>query len=163
MNELVVILDNIRSTYNVGSILRTCDGFGIKKLIVCGLTPYPLVKEDDRLPHVSKRAHEQIAKTALGAEQNVEVNHFDKLGQAIEEMRSKDFEIWAIEQDTSSVPLNTLQQQSKKIAIVLGNEIGGVNLTEKFDKIIEIPMKGKKESFNVSVTAGIVIYHLTQK
>jgi len=163
MSELIVILDNIRSLHNVGSILRTCDGFGVKQVWVCGLTPYPKIKDDVRLPHVSKRAHQQISKTALGAENSVDVRHLETLEKAINELHEKDIPVWAIEQSSDSVQINTINLPETPVAIVLGNEVEGVDMSHDFDKTIEIPMIGQKESFNVSVTAGIVIYQLTQK
>ena len=162
MSKIIVVLDNIRSMHNVGSILRSCDGFGVTELIVCGLTPYPKITDDHRLPHISKRATEQIAKTALGAENTVSVIHFEKLEDAVDHLRSKGYQVWAIEQNSESHTLSNKVIPSSPTAIVLGNEVEGVNPSIKFDKYIEIPMKGKKESFNVSVTAGIALYQLTQ-
>jgi len=163
MTDLIVVLDNIRSMHNVGSIMRTCDGLSVSKVIACGLTPYPQTSNDQRLPHVSMRAHSQIAKTALGAESTVEVEHFDDLSQALDELRSRGYELWAIEQSTKSIMLDKIHNLPKKLAITLGSEVDGVDLEQDFDRIVEIPMNGKKESFNVSVTAGIVIYQLCQK
>lgn len=163
MNQTVVVLDNIRSAHNVGSILRTCDGFGIKQVYACGVTPYPALENDLRLPHVRNKLNNQISKTALGAEITVKVNYFENLNQAIKRLKNDGFEVWAIEQNEHSVPLNDLTHPSNPLAIVLGNEVEGVTLTHEFDKIVEIPMSGSKESFNVSVTAGIVIYQLCKK
>lgn len=163
MKDLVVILDNIRSTHNVGSILRTCDGLGVKRVITCGTTPYPNLANDDRLPHVSLRAHKQIAKTALGAENTVEVEHFDSTKEAIDKLRTLGYEVWAVEQTSKSVDLDDLSVVPNKLAIIFGNEVGGVDTSLNYDQALEIRMKGQKESFNVSVSAGIVIYRLTRK
>jgi tRNA G18 (ribose-2'-O)-methylase SpoU len=162
MSDLIVVLDNVRSAHNVGSILRTCDGFGVTKVFACGVTPYPIQDNDARLSHVAKRAHKQIAKTALGAEDTVSVTHYETTKTAIEFLRSLGIEIWAIDQDPKSEDLSTVSTPIKTTAIVLGNEINGVDFDLEFEKIIELPMKGDKESFNVSVTAGIVIYQLTK-
>lgn len=161
MKDIIVVLADIRSLHNVGSILRTCDGFGVKRLLACGLTPYPKIKNDPRLPHIAERAQRQIAKTALGAEQTVAVEHFESLDAAVAQLKKEGVAVWAIEQDKNSTNINAVKADSPT-AIVLGNEISGVDLKVAFDKIVEIPMRGRKESFNVSVTAGIVIYHLTQ-
>jgi 23S rRNA (guanosine2251-2'-O)-methyltransferase len=163
MSDIIVILDNIRSTHNVGSILRTCDGFGVTQVLACGLTPYPQSQNDTRLPHIALRASNQIAKTALGAEHNVSVMHFETLEDAISAVRRKKYKVWAIEQNQNSVDISQAKLHSEPVAIVLGNEISGVNENIVFDKYLEIPMQGQKESFNVSVTAGIALYQLTLK
>lgn len=159
MNKIIPILHNIRSLHNVGSILRTCDGLGINEVWVSGYTPHPLVANDQRLPHVSKRATKQIAKTALGAERNVKVLHFAELRPLFDHANDHKVSLVAVEQARGSTTLTDFKFTSS-IGLVFGNEINGLDseILEFCHKIVELPMKGKKESFNVSVTAGIVLY-----
>lgn len=161
MSEIIVVLDNVRSLYNVGSILRTCDGMGVKTLFACGTTPYPETEDDERLPHVRRRADKQIAKTALGAEQSVKIKYFEQTLDAISQLRQSDFNIWAIEQTANSVDLNAITTIPNKLAVVFGNEVDGVDETIIFDKAIQLKMKGSKESFNVSVSVGVALYQLS--
>ncbi len=159
--EVIVIAHDLRSNYNVGSIIRTCDGLGVAKFVATGTTPFPRLKKDDRLPHVSKRADEQIAKTALGAEQSVKIQHRD-IFELIDELKTQGIAIYGLEQANSSVNLSDVMP-AESFALIVGSEPVGIN--EKTltlcDQIIEIPMKGKKESFNVSVAAAIALWHLT--
>lgn len=162
MPEIIVIAHNIRSTHNVGAIFRTSEGFGVTKIILSGYTPYPLIAGDSRLPHISRKLTGQIHKTALGAETIVpfeyqETSDFDKL-------RADGFTIVGLEQDTRSVMLPDYQPP-EKIALLLGEEVEGItdDLREKCDDLIEIPMHGQKESFNVSVAAGIALYAISTR
>lgn len=160
MPEIVVIAHNIRSTHNIGSIFRTCEGFGISKIIFSGYSPYPKTENDPRLPHLSEKLTAQIHKTALGAETMVPFEHFDTLDLAF--LKRDGFTIVGLEQDDHSVPLNEYVTNDK-IALLLGEEVYGLTdgLRQECDVLVEIPMKGKKESFNVSVAAGIALYQLT--
>lgn len=160
MPEIILILHNIRSTYNVGAILRTAEAFGVNKVICSGYTPYPNIANDDRLPHIREKLNKQIAKSALGAESLIEIQHFEELD--IESLRSQGYRIVALEQNEKSIELSKYLPSSK-IALLLGEEVNGVsNENLKLcDDIIEIPMHGQKESFNVSVAAGIALYGLT--
>lgn len=159
--EVIVIAHDLRSNYNVGSILRTCDGLGVAKFVATGTTPFPRLKNDDRLPHVSKRADEQIAKTALGAEQSVKIQHGD-IFELINELKTQGIAIYGLEQANSSVSLSDFKPAGN-FALIVGSEPVGINakILTLCDQIIEIPMKGKKESFNVSVAAAIALWHLT--
>jgi 23S rRNA (guanosine2251-2'-O)-methyltransferase len=159
--EVIVIAHDLRSNYNVGSILRTCDGLGVAKFVATGTTPFPRLKNDDRLPHVSKRADEQIAKTALGAEQSVKIQHGD-IFELINELKTQGIAIYGLEQANSSVSLSDFKPVGN-FALIVGSEPVGINvkILTLCDQIIEIPMKGKKESFNVSVAAAIALWHLT--
>lgn len=161
MSEIVVIAHNIRSTHNVGSIFRTCEGFGVSKLILSGYTPYPAIAHDTRLPHIARKITEQIHKTALDAETLVPFSHEPDLD--LEQIKRDGYRIIGLEQDTRSVPLPTFHAPDK-IALILGEEVDGINseLVSVCDDIIEIPMKGQKESFNVSVAAGIALYQLSE-
>lgn len=158
MSTITVIAHNIRSAYNVGSIFRICDGFGVAKLILSGYTPYPRVKNDSRLPHIADGAHRQIVKTALGAENHVEFEYVADLKSWIEKTS---LPIVGLEQHPSSYPLPSYIPP-KNFALLLGEEVNGIdtNLFEDCSAFIEIPMLGKKESFNVSVACGIALYGL---
>lgn len=160
MPEIIVIAHNIRSTHNIGAIFRTSEGFGAKKIILSGYTPYPRLQDDPRLPHIAEKLTMQIHKTALGAETMVPFEYRETPDFAV--LRQNGFKIVGLEQDQRSVLLsNYIPPQ--KIALILGEEVEGIDtdLRSQCDDLIEIPMKGKKESFNVSVAAGIALYALT--
>lgn len=162
MSEIILILDNIRSTHNVGSILRSADGFGIKSIIYTGYTPYPLIPDDTRLPHESTNITRAIHKTALGAEITLGAEVISSIDNAIEMLRGKGFVIAALEQSISSVSLSSYKPP-QKLAIILGNEVDGIksNTLSSCDVILEIPMFGTKESFNVAVSAALCMYELS--
>lgn len=161
MPEIIVIVHNIRSTHNVGSIFRTCEGFGVSKIILSGYSPYPQLENDPRLPHITRKLTEQIHKTALGAEELVpfEYQEIPDLGT----LHLAGYRIVGLEQDKRSILLPDYQRP-KKLALLLGEEVNGItqDLLDQCDDLVEIPMKGKKESFNVSVATGIALYGLTQ-
>lgn len=161
MPEIIVIAHNIRSTHNVGSIFRTCEGFGVRRLILSGYTPYPATPGDKRLPHIAEKLTAQIHKTALGAEMLVPFEHQDTpdLGT----LALAGYELIALEQTATSVQLRDYRP-SQKIALLLGEEVHGITqeLLAQCRTAVEIPMKGSKESFNVSVATGIALYQLTQ-
>ncbi len=160
MPEIIIIAHNIRSTHNVGSIFRTSEGFGVTKIILSGYTPYPTIELDSRLPHISDKLTAQIHKTALGAEAMVPFEYQSEPN--IDALRLSGFRIIGLEQDASSTLLNAYKAPDK-IALILGEEVHGLTaeLINECDDVIEIPMKGKKESFNVSVAAGIALYGLS--
>lgn len=160
MPEIIVIVHNIRSTHNVGSIFRTCEGFGVSKIILSGYSPYPKLKNDSRLPHLSEKLTAQIHKTALGAENMVKFEHQDTLD--LGSLKMEGYRIVGLEQNEQSIALSKYKAPAK-IALILGEEVHGINddLVEQCDDLLEIPMVGKKESFNVSVAAGIALYDLT--
>ncbi len=159
MPEIILIAHNIRSTHNVGAFLRTCDGFGVSKLIFSGYTPYPTIDGDTRLPHFADKLTRQIHKTALGAELSVPFERYDE--PPLAELKAQGFHIVGLEQDERSVMLNDYKAP-EKIALFLGNEIDGIypEFRAQCDDLIEIPMSGEKESFNVSVATGIALYAL---
>jgi len=146
--ETVVICHNIRSAYNIGSIFRTADGAGVRKIYLTGYTPAP--------PHLG------IAKTALGAEKVVAWGKISRLGALLEKLKKEKFEIIALEQNEKSISHDLLSSK-KKMALILGKEVRGLNpvVLRKCDKIIEIPMRGQKESLNVAVAFGIAIYSIS--
>jgi len=160
MPNIVVIAHNIRSTHNVGAIFRTAEGFGVTKIILSGYTPYPTLVNDSRLPHIADKLTKQISKTALGAELIVPFEHLEE--PPLESLKSQGFRIVALEQADTSIPL-AKYQPSSRVALLLGEEVEGItaDLLTQCEDIIEIPMVGKKESFNVSVATGIALYALT--
>ncbi len=160
MPEIVVIAHNIRSTHNVGAIFRTSEGFGIAKIILSGYTPYPRIASDIRLPHIAEKLTDQIHKTALGAETMVPFEYIEQ--PPLDDLKNQGYRIVALEQSDTSVLLPDYQPP-QKVALLLGEEVHGITdeLLTLCDDTIEIPMKGQKESFNVSVAAGIALYALS--
>lgn len=144
---LVVVLDHIRSLNNVGSVFRTSDAFRVESIYLCGITACP--------------PNAEIHKTALGAEETVDWKYFNDTLEAVENLKKDGYTVCAIEQVEGSVMLDKLQlDKDKKYAIVMGNEVKGVqqSVVDKCDMCIEIPQYGTKHSLNVSVTTGIVIW-----
>ena len=161
MSEIVVIAHDIRSTHNVGSIFRTCEGFGVKRLILSGYTPYPSVKNDTRLPHITDKLTSQIHKSALGAETLVPFEYHETLDLGTLDLAG--YRIVALEQAPNSISLRDYQSP-EKVALILGEEVNGVppEILVQCDDVVEIPMYGQKESFNVSVATGIALFALTK-
>ncbi len=160
--HIALIAVDVRSTHNVGAFLRTCDGLGIDRVYLTGITPYPSGQSDDaRLPHIVTKVQKDIHKTALGAEQTVAWEYHPDALSLIHELRDQGWHIAALEQDTRSVPLTTYAAETP-VALVVGPEVEGLPQTilSACDSIVEIPMSGQKESFNVSVAAAIALYHL---
>jgi len=159
MPEIIVIAHNIRSTHNVGSIFRTCEGFGVSKLILSGYTPYPKHASDARLPYIFNKLTDQIHKTALGAETLVPFEY--QLEPNLEALKNQGYEIVGLEQDKRSIMLPSFNIP-ERIVLLLGEEVNGIalDMRDQCDHLLEIPMHGKKESFNVSVAAGIALYAL---
>jgi tRNA G18 (ribose-2'-O)-methylase SpoU len=145
---LIVILDNVRSLHNVGSVFRTSDAFLLEAVYLCGITATP--------------PHAEIHKTALGAENSVDWKYFATTLEAVKELKQKGYEIIAVEQAEKSVEVDKLPSGNKKRAIILGNEVKGVDqeVMNQCDLCLEIPQLGTKHSLNVSVAAGIVIWEL---
>lgn len=156
MNETkILIIDNVRSAHNVGSFFRTSDGAGVSRIILVGYTPAP----QDRFGRVQN----EIAKTSLGASAMVpweQQETRDAIKKRIEELKKEGFTIVAVEQTDTAVSLYDFKVPNK-VAYILGNEIEGVgeDLLAVADGAVEIPMAGKKESLNVGVTAGIILFH----
>lgn len=148
---LVVVLDDVRSMYNVGSVFRTSDAFRVETVCLCGITSTPPSTE--------------IHKTALGAEDSVSWRYFPSALEAVESLKAEGYEVYSVEQAHGSTMLQYFSPASdKKYAIVLGNEVKGVHqeVVDASDGCLEIPQFGTKHSMNVSVTAGIVIWHFAQ-
>ena len=149
----VIVLDNIRSAHNVGSIFRTADAAGVARLCLCGTTPIPV----DRFG----RKRNDIAKVALGAEETVTWEYCKTTRECIEKLKQDNFELIAVEQDKRSIDYQTLQLTGGLgSAFIFGDEVGGVSaeILDAVNTIIEIPMRGKKESLNVSVSVGIILF-----
>ena len=161
MRDIILIAHNIRSTHNVGAFFRTADGFGITKIILSGYTPYPKLESDTRLPHFADKITRQIHKTALDAETMVPFEHYED--PPIKELKADGYAIVGLEQDERSIMLPEYKVPNK-VALLLGNEIDGIypEFRDQCDALIEIPMHGRKESFNVSVATGIALYHLSE-
>jgi len=149
----VVVLDNIRSIHNVGSIFRTSDALGVDKIYLCGCTPTPI----DRFG----RARQDLAKVALGAEKDIAWEYFVDTKKILKKLKKDGFQIIAVEQDKKSVDFKKIKIKYP-VAIVMGNEVDGIDkkTLALCDVIAEIPMVGKKESLNVSVSFGIAAYSL---
>lgn len=161
MSQVTLVALNIRSTHNVGSLFRTCDGFGAN-LVLIGITPRPISSKDERLPHIAKKADKDISKTALGAEKTVTWEYFKDFNSFVQKYRKLNSDIIAIEQNRDAKHIKTLKS-NKNIALVVGPEVTGIpdHSLRLCDDIYEIPMHGLKESFNVSVAAGIALYQAT--
>jgi tRNA G18 (ribose-2'-O)-methylase SpoU len=151
--DIRLLLDNIRSTHNVGSIFRTAETLGISKIYCGGTTPTPI----DRFGR--KRA--DIAKVSLGGEDMIPWEHTDHAAGLVAELANKGFQIISIEQDEKSVDYKKVKVKDTAL-IIVGNEVGGVSkeLLDLSDVIAEIPLQGKKESLNVSVAAGVALFRL---
>lgn len=149
---LVVVLDHVRSSNNVGSIFRTSDAMLVRKICLCGITSVPPDKE--------------IHKTALGAENTVDWEYFKTTEEAVEQLKAEGYTIIAIEQVEGSIPLQDyLPEPEDKLALIFGNEVKGVQqqVVNICDRTIEIPQFGTKHSFNIAVSAGIVLWELYNK
>jgi tRNA G18 (ribose-2'-O)-methylase SpoU len=157
--EIVILAHNIRSTLNLGAIFRTAEGFGVQKIYLSGYTP----NWHTGLPHVVAKMQNQIHKTALGAETMVESEYLPDLKTKLAELKTTGYRLVALEQSPHSIQLSHYQPPTK-IALLLGEEVRGVEpqFLKLCDDILEIPMRGRKESFNVAVATGIALYHLTQ-
>lgn len=145
---LTVVLDDVRSMHNVGSVLRTADAFRVEEVVLCGITGCP--------------PHPEIHKTALGAEDSVSWRHCDSALEAVSELKAQGVAVLSVEQAEGSTLLPTFRaERGRRYAVVLGNEVKGVHqeVIDQSDACLEIPQLGTKHSMNVSVTAGIVIYH----
>ena len=147
---LIVILDNIRSLNNVGAVFRTSDAFAIEKIYLCGYTPTP--------------PHREIQKTAIGATQSVEWEYKENILDLISDLKINSWDIFAIEQTENSTMLQEFEP-SGKLAIVMGNEVEGVQqaVIDKCNGVIEIPQEGTKHSLNISVSCGIMLWDLYRK
>lgn len=162
--KTVLVLDNIRSCYNVGAILRTAEGFGVEKVILSGYTPR--VHDVNLLPHLREKLDKEIHKTALGAEDMLDIYSCGDIIFDLKNLKRQGWQIVGLENNIDKpnlVKLNSPEMKEKisdKVVLVLGEEVKGIDysLYDIIDLFVEIPMKGQKESFNVSVAAGIATY-----
>lgn len=161
MTDIVLIAHNLRSTHNAGSLLRTAEGLGINQVIFSGYTPYPLEDNDRRLPHLAQKIDKQIIKTALGAETMVNWRHIEDINPLLVELKEQGYTVVGLEQTEHSIKLNDYHSPAK-IALILGREVEGLEpeIIAVCDQLIEIPMFGKKESFNVVQAAAMAMYQL---
>ena len=148
---IIVVLDNIRSLNNIGSFFRTSDAFNIEAIYLCGISAQP--------------PHREIQKTALGATESVEWRYFETTEQALGKLKEQEFLIYAIEQTENSIYLQEFTYNLEKIALVFGNEVDGVgqNVINLSKSSIEIPQFGTKHSLNVSISFGVVLWHLVSQ
>lgn len=149
---VIVVSDNVRSQHNIGSFFRTADAFRLQAVWLCGISATPPSAE--------------IHKTALGAEDSVSWEYFPRTADAVTRLKSEGYEVWAVEQAEGSVMINDFKpEEGKKYAIVLGNEVHGVDqeVVDACTGCIEIPQYGTKHSLNVSVAAGIVMFKFSNK
>jgi 23S rRNA (guanosine2251-2'-O)-methyltransferase len=163
MRDVVLVVHNVRSAHNVGSLLRTAEGLGVAKVYLSGYTPYPTSLNDTRLPHIGKRVDAQIHKTSLGAETSIEWQQADKAKSLLQRLEKQGYALVALEQTSEAVSLDKFKPPPK-VALIVGNEVGGVDpeILDICNVHLEIPMRGRKESFNVAVAAAIALYQLTQ-
>jgi 23S rRNA (guanosine2251-2'-O)-methyltransferase len=161
MRDIIVIAHNIRSTHNVGSLLRTCEGLGVTKIYFTGYTPYPRMLTDIRLPHISRKINTAIQKTALGTEQTQVWKHVENIHEVITSLTAEGYSLCALEQTKNAQKLPDFKAPSK-IALLLGSEVTGIQseLLEIIPIHLIIPMFGSKESFNVVQAAAMSLYHL---
>jgi tRNA G18 (ribose-2'-O)-methylase SpoU len=161
---LIVVLDDVRSMYNIGSVFRTCDAFRVEAIYLCGITACP--------------PHQEIHKTALGAEDSVAWRYFETAEQAVEQLHQDGYFVWSVEQCEGSTKLQDLNSNENpslreghrvglkaRVGVILGNEVKGVHqeVIDMSDGCLEIPQFGTKHSMNVSVTAGIVIWEFARR
>lgn len=149
-NPVMIVLDNIRSMHNVGSVFRTADAFLAEGICLCGYTPQP--------------PHRDIHKTALGATETVHWMHFPGTMEAVQQLKERGYRLWAVEQAEGSISLEKFTTTHEKTAIIFGNEVTGVDaeVLTCCDGCIEIPQLGMKHSLNISVAAGIVLWELVR-
>ena len=161
--DIVLIAHNLRSCHNVGSLLRTAEGLGVREVVLSGYTPYPFAlgkASDPRLPHEASKIHKQISKTALGAESSQPWRHEADVFAALEQLKREGYISAAVEQAADSQQLPDYVPP-QKIALLVGREVEGVEpeVLQAMDAILEIPMFGSKESYNVVQAAAMALYH----
>ncbi|MGB4959455.1 MAG: RNA methyltransferase [Saprospiraceae bacterium] len=148
--DIIIVLDNIRSAMNVGSIFRTADAFAIKKIVICGISAVP--------------PHREITKTAIGASESVDWQYEKEIYLAIKSLKDEGYTIIGIEQTDQSFQLQSVETSQPKLAVIFGNEVDGISteVLDLLDMSIEIPQYGTKHSLNVSVCAGIVMWEMVR-
>ncbi len=161
MPQIVLIAHDIRSTHNVGSLLRTAECMGVTHTFLSGYTPYPTIQNDERLPHISAKLTAQIHKTALGAETMTPWSHEDDIESLLMRLKGEGFLLVGLEQTDTSVALPRFTS-NRDIALLIGREVEGIedSLLQLCDVTVEIPQFGAKESLNVIQATAIALYHL---
>lgn len=151
--EIILVIHNVRSVYNVGSMFRTAETAGVSKIYLTGYTPQPI----DRFG----RPRKDISKTALGAEKTIPWEHYTQIGQLINILKKDIFFIIAIEQSPKAIDYKEVKPK-QKTALIVGNEVRGLSkaILDKCDVVAQIPMRGKKESLNVSVALGVALFRM---
>ena len=165
--KITLVLHNIRSCYNVGAILRSAEGFGVERVVLSGYTPR--VHDQALLPHLRAKLDREIHKTALGAEDMLDIYSSGDIFSELKQLREAGWQVVGLENNITGVPLYQLgstelkTQLKERVVLVLGEEVEGIDysLYDIIDLFVEIPMRGQKESFNVSVAAGIALFGLT--
>lgn len=162
MVQIALIIHDVRSAHNVGSLLRTADGLGVKKVYLTGFTPYPQTLADERPPHVRRAVSAKIKKTALGAENSVRWRYKKDILGVISRLKTDGWTVAVLEQSPKSVSLVNFRPAADKIAMIVGNETGGLgsDILKAADLCLQIPMAGAKESFNVAAAGAMALYHL---
>lgn len=146
--EFSVLLDNIRSAWNVGSIFRSADGFGFTHAYLCGITPTP--------------ENASVLRTSLGAEDTVTWSYHKDAVKLVRDLKKEGWQVWALEEDERAIPISTYSDSQSPVILIVGNEVTGVDpeLLDLSDAIFHIPMRGEKTSFNVAIAFGIAAYEL---
>lgn len=161
MEQITLILDNLRSAHNVGAIIRSAVAFGYTRFIAVGTTPYPPTTGDQRLPHAQQRARRQINKTALGGEEHATFTYYAEPGECIAALTAMDIPITVLEQHEHAIPVHEYTEDPPFV-LVVGNEVNGVSqvFIESARTIVEIPCVGLKSSLNVASAASIALYQI---
>ena len=159
--DIYLIADNIRSCLNVGALLRTAEGVGVKIVYLCGYSPYPVLKDDPRPLFLANKINTRIKKTALGAETFQEWQYIANTALAIKQLRQNGVTIVGLEQSDEAIRLSEYIPTSK-IALIVGSEVDGISskTLDLCDEVVQIPMLGRKESFNVSAASAMALYYL---
>jgi tRNA G18 (ribose-2'-O)-methylase SpoU len=160
MTQVVLVAHNLRSTHNVGSLLRTAEGLGVHMVYLSGYTPYPSLPNDPRLPHLHQKLTRDIHKTALGAEATQVWEHHEDITTLMAQLKHDGYTIAALEQTPHAQALPTYAPP-QKLALIVGREVEGIepDVLAHTDLQLEIPMAGHKESFNVVQAAAMALYH----
>ncbi len=157
--KIIIVAHNLRSAHNVGSLLRTCEGLGVSEVIFSGYTPYPSKANDPRLPHLARKLDKQIDKTALGAQKFQKWQTQADINTVLQNLSARGYTVCALEQSKKSIRLEEFKAPDK-VALIIGSEVGGIDeeVLSSVKYILEIPMLGKKESFNVVQAAAMALY-----
>ena len=161
MLEIILIVHDIRSCHNVGSLLRTAEGLGVSIVYFTGYTPYPAKPKDTRLPHITAKLTSQISKTSLGAELSQRWQNHDDLNELLATLKNDGYSLVALEQAPNAIPLHRYKAPDK-LALLIGREVEGIEpaLLDQMDAVIQITMQGQKESFNVVQAAAMALYQI---